>query len=77
MYECMQYYDIMRNVQAKAYSMNGDNPVQGKLDDISWVKDECSSYDSNHAAAPAAMSLHYNLFSNSQATAILPLGRSI
>ena len=59
----------MNNVQAKAYSMNGDNPVQGKLDDISWVKDECSLYDSN-AAAPA-MSLHYNLFSNSQATAIL------
>ena len=59
----------MNNVQAKAYSMNGDNPVQGKLDDISWVKDECTSYNSN-AAAPT-MSLHYNLFSNSQTTAIL------
>ena len=58
----------MHNVQAKAYSMNGDNPVQGKLDDIiSWVKDECSLHDSN-AATPT---LHYNLFSNSQATAIL------
>lgn len=59
---------MLINVQAKAYSMNGDNPVQGKLDDISCLKDKCSFYDLN---SPAGSLLHDNSFSNSQTTAIL------
>ena len=58
---------LIIHVQAKAYSMNGDNPVQGKLDDISWMKDKCCFYDNNLAVSM----LHNNSFSNSQTAAVL------
>ena len=48
--------------------MNGDNPVQGKLDDISYLKDKCSFYDLNNSAGSL---VHDNSFSNSRTTAIL------
>ena len=48
--------------------MNGDNPVQGKLDDISGMKDKCRFYDNDSAA----FILHNNYsFSNSQTAAVL------
>ena len=48
--------------------MNGDNLVEGKLDDISWMKDNCGFYDNNYASA----SILYNTsFSNSRSTAML------
>ena len=48
--------------------MNGDNPVAGKLDDISWMKEKCGFYDNNYVSASI---LYNNSLSDSRSTAVL------
>lgn len=45
--------------------MNEGNPMQEKLEDISWIKDECHSY------YESASDYNHFSFSTSQSTAVL------